>query len=465
VYRAVFARPALFSGVETETGNNMTGFAEHGDERARHVAKQKRSRAAKNLFNTIPIVLVGSMAIGLGLTAPVESASATKRIDKPKVSPTDLGKVVKEALAHAGSHITSHVIASGTIGTASVPSTYRVTAGDTVSGIAGRFGLATASVLALNGLAWKSIIFPGQVLKLTAGGAAAAPVAPTPQASAPSSNAGRYTIVRGDTISAIASKFHVSTASVLSANGLSATSIIYPGQSVAIPGPPATAPRATPPAAAVTPIAITPIVRAVVTTPTATPDRYTILAGDTISSIAGKFGLSIQSILSANGLSWSSIIYTGRTLVIPNVVVVPAGGSTTVALTSEMAANAKTIIKVGKSLGANDYALVIALSAAMQESSLRNLNYGDRDSLGLFQQRPSTGWGTPAQVTDTTYASRLFFGGPSNPNAGITRGLLEIPGWQSMTVTQAAQAVQQSAYPDAYAKWETSARVWLDQLT
>jgi hypothetical protein len=80
----------------------MTGFAEHGDDRARHVAKQKRSRAAKNLFNTIPIVLVGSMAIGLGLTAPVDSASATKRMDKPKVSPTDLGKVVKDALANAG---------------------------------------------------------------------------------------------------------------------------------------------------------------------------------------------------------------------------------------------------------------------------------------------------------------------------------------------------------------------------
>ncbi|MEO6505523.1 MAG: LysM peptidoglycan-binding domain-containing protein [Terrimesophilobacter sp.] len=446
----------------------MTGLVDHEDDLARHVAKQKRSRGAKTLFNTIPIVLVGSMAIGLGFTGPVESASATKRVDKPKVSPTDLGKVLKEALAHAGTHITSHVVADGSISTASVPSTYRVTAGDTVSGIAGRFGLATASVLALNGLAWKSIIFPGQVLKLTAGGASVTVVTTTPQASEPSSNAGRYTIVRGDTISAIAAKFHVSAASVLSANGLSATSIIYPGQTVAIPGQPATAARPTPPAAApapVAPIAVVPIVRTVVTSPTATPDRYTILAGDTISSIAGKFGLSIQSILSANGLSWSSIIYTGRTLLIPSAIVVPAGGPTTVALTSEMAANARTIIAVGKSLRVNDFALVIALSAAMQESSLRNLGYGDRDSLGLFQQRPSTGWGTPAQVTDTTYASRLFFGGPSNPNAGITRGLLEIPGWQSMTVTQAAQAVQQSAYPDAYAKWETSARVWLDQLT
>jgi hypothetical protein len=101
----------------------------------------------------------------------------------------------------------------------------------------------------------------------------------------------------------------------------------------------------------------------------------------------------------------------------------------------------------------------------MQESSLQNLNYGDRDSLGLFQQRPSAGWGTPAQLTTTTYASKLFFGGPSNPNRGITNGLLDIPGWQSMTVTQAAQAVQKSAYPDAYAKWEASAWVWLDLLT
>ena len=264
----------------------MTGFAEHGDDRARHVAKQKRSRAAKNLFNTIPIVLVGSMAIGLGLTAPVESASATKRIDKPKVSPTDLGKVVKEALAHAGSHITSHVVASGTISTASVPSTYRVTAGDTVSGIAGRFGLATASVLALNGLAWKSIIFPGQVLKLTAGGTAAAPVAPAPQASAPSSSPGRYTIVRGDTISAIA-------AEIPRVDGIRAQrerpqrdQHHLPGSDrchsrTAGHGPQGHAARGRRSSGCGGPHRADGRHLAA-----ATPDRYTILAGDTISSIA-----------------------------------------------------------------------------------------------------------------------------------------------------------------------------------
>jgi hypothetical protein len=67
-------------------------------------------------------------------------------------------------------------------------------------------------------------------------------------------------------------------------------------------------------------------------------------------------------------------------------------------------------------------------------------------------------------VLDPAYAARAFYGGANNPNAGRTRGLLDIPGWQGMSVTQAAQAVQISAYPDAYAKWEVSARAWLPQL-
>jgi LysM repeat protein len=192
---------------------------------------------------------------------------------------------------------------------------------------------------------------------------------------------------------------------------------------------------------------------------------YLIRSGDTVTSIAAAFGVSIQAVLDANGVNRSSIIYAGRTLNIPGATTVPAGlGTPVTPLTTEMATNARTIIAVGSSLGVSDYGLVIALAAAMQESSLRNLNYGDLDSLGLFQQRPSTGWGTPAQVTDPVYASRLFFGGPNNPNKGYTRGLLDIPGWQSMSVTRAAQAVQISGHPNAYAKWEASARAWLSQL-
>ena len=341
---------------------------------------------------------------------------------------------------------------------ASVPSLYRVVAGDTVSSIAGKYALATASVLAMNGLGWKSVIFPGQNLRLSTSGGAPLTATP-PQAT----TNGRYTIVAGDTVGKIAAKFGLATKTVLSANGLSNSSIIYPGQTLAIPtvSPAAFTPA---PAAQVTPIAIqaTPPPAATGTTPVTS--SYEIKAGDTISKIATKFGVSIQSILNANNLSWSSIIYTGHTITIPGVAVLTTATSAPTGLTAEMTANATTITRVGKSLGVSDYGLIIALAAAMQESGLRNLNYGDRDSLGLFQQRPSTGWGTPSQLTDTVYASKLFFGGVSNPNKGNTNGLLDIAGWQSKTVTQAAQSVQRSAYPDAYAKWEASAWVWLDLL-
>jgi hypothetical protein len=171
----------------------------------------------------------------------------------------------------------------------------------------------------------------------------------------------------------------------------------------------------------------------------------------------------VDAVLGANGLTRASIIFAGRALVIPGVVSAQ-DGTTVTPLTSGMAANARIIVEVGRSLGVNDRGLVIALAAAMQESSLRNITYGDRDSVGVFQQRPSTGWGSRDALLDVAHASRLFFGGPSNPNRGSTRGLLDIAGWQSMTVAQAAQKVQISAYPNAYAKWEMSAVSWLAQL-
>ena len=105
--------------------------------------------------------------------------------------------------------------------------------------------------------------------------------------------------------------------------------------------------------------------------------------------------------------------------------------------------NAETITATGIAMDVPARGQVVALATALQESGLRNLASGDRDSLGLFQQRPSAGWGTAEQIMQPVYASTKFY-----------QALLQVPGWQSMTVTQAAQAVQQSAYPDAYAKWQ-----------
>ena len=116
------------------------------------------------------------------------------------------------------------------------------------------------------------------------------------------------------------------------------------------------------------------------------------------------------------------------------------------ALSEEQMRNARIINDVGLSMGISEKGRIIAIATAMQESTLRNINYGDRDSLGLFQQRPSQGWGSPAQVTDPQYAATKFY-----------EGLEKVRGWESMPVTVAAQAVQRSAFPDAYAKWEKMA--------
>src|SRR5665213_288297 len=119
---------------------------------------------------------------------------------------------------------------------------------------------------------------------------------------------------------------------------------------------------------------------------------------------------------------------------------VSAGGST-YTLDVEQAANSTTIAAVGKRLGLPDHAVTIALATALQESKLRNLPYGDRDSLGLFQQRPSQGWGTSTEILTPSYSAAAFY-----------RALIRIPSWATLPITVAAQKVQLSAAPSAYAQ-------------
>src|SRR5690606_33719555 len=122
---------------------------------------------------------------------------------------------------------------------------------------------------------------------------------------------------------------------------------------------------------------------------------------------------------------------------------------------AEQLQNASTIMSVGSQLGASSRDLVIALMTAMQESMLRNINYGHLDSLGLFQQRSA--WGSAADRTNPAKATRMFFKGGK---AGQP-GLFDIKGRNKMSLSAAAQAVQRSAFPNAYAKWENEARAIL----
>ncbi len=127
-----------------------------------------------------------------------------------------------------------------------------------------------------------------------------------------------------------------------------------------------------------------------------------------------------------------------------------AGGQATLPLTAARAANAQLITGQALRLHMGIRSAVIAVATAMQESTLENLTYGDRDSLGLFQQRPSAGWGTPAQITNPVYAADAFLHALAGYQAAH-------PGWANQPLYAAAQGVQGSAFPYAYAQWESQA--------
>lgn len=122
-------------------------------------------------------------------------------------------------------------------------------------------------------------------------------------------------------------------------------------------------------------------------------------------------------------------------------------------LTAEQTDNAAVIAAVGRSYGFDAVGVTVALATAIQESSLRNLDYGDRDSVGLFQQRPSQGWGSVEEILDRHYSASRFY-----------EALAGVDGWQNMRVTEAAQAVQRSGFPEAYADHEAEARAWAHAL-
>lgn len=123
-------------------------------------------------------------------------------------------------------------------------------------------------------------------------------------------------------------------------------------------------------------------------------------------------------------------------------------------LTPDQAQNAALIANIAVTRGLPDHAATVAIATAMQESRLTNLDYGDLDSLGLFQQRPSQGWGTAEQVSDMTYATNIFYD-----------HLLQVPDWETIPVEDAAQEVQRSGYPELYATWDAMARAWASGLT
>jgi hypothetical protein len=155
----------------------------------------------------------------------------------------------------------------------------------------------------------------------------------------------------------------------------------------------------------------------------------------------------------------AAVVVVGVNALLRHVDVVAPGcslgsGPDALFLATDQAQNATTISAVAGRLGLPDHAVTVALATALQESKLHNLPYGDRDSVGLFQQRPSQGWGRRDQLLTPAYAAAAFY-----------EHLSAVPGWQALPVTEAAQSVQHSADGSGYAQWEEEARALARALT
>ncbi|TQJ61610.1 LysM repeat protein [Arthrobacter sp. SLBN-83] len=264
----------------------------------------------------LPAVVLSSLA----LAQPAAAQQPARSI------PSSLAAAMKaQAEAKAAGTVIPASVVSTTIPAAfqpaqpTAPAEYTIVRGDTVSAIAGRFGLDTGEILKLNNLQANTIIYPGQKLKLSGSPTPAAP-APAPAAApaAPAPGAGAtYTVKSGDTLGAIAARHNVALSDVFTWNNLSMRSIIYPGQKIKVGGGSAPAPAAPAPAAPAP-------APALANTSAPATGSYTIKAGDTLSAIASRNGVKLSDLLSANKLSMTTIIYPGSKLVIPGASGQPA---------------------------------------------------------------------------------------------------------------------------------------------
>ncbi|WP_306912025.1 LysM peptidoglycan-binding domain-containing protein [Arthrobacter sp. B3I9] len=300
------------------------------------------------------------------------------------------------------------------------PATYTVRSGDTLGGIAARHGVSLASIFAANNMSARTIIYPGQKIKLQAATKPVAKPAPKPIATTPAAKpapskpaatpaAATHTVKPGDTLSAIAALHRVSLASIFAANNMSAGTIIYPGQKIrlaaaAAPAPkpvakPAPKPVAKPAPKPVAKPAPKPVAKPApkpvakpAPKPVAKPastTSYVVKSGDTLSRIAASNGVSLAAVLAANGMNLRTIIYpgqkiilTGKTTAAPAPAPAAPSSSPSVAQLKAMVTATARRMKVDPSL---------ALAFAMQESSFRQNVTSSAGAVGTMQVMPTSG--------------------------------------------------------------------------
>lgn len=437
-----------------------------------------------------PVAVVGSLALTLGV------ADAASAADTHEVQPgeTVTGIAINHGLQTTDvmrwndlSPSAARTLAPGTVlklaagggssaaaassSATSSAKAHTVEPGDTLWSIAQKHDISLDALVTANGFKPSTIIFPGQKVKLT--GSTSAEQADS-TSSRTASNMVRstsslttmtYTVQSGDTLWSIAQKHDVSLEALFEANGFDRSTILYPDQVIRLTT------AHTEPSDKDNSRQVLDEKRDADDADTTTSDdtsgtrTYTVVPGDTLWSIANEHGKTVAFLLEANDLEPGAIIYPGQELKLeipkPETVDHPQRFAF---LDGAQTENGALIIGVGRSIGASDRAIAEALATAMVESSLRNVDHGDRDSLGLFQQRTSTGWGTKAQIMDRERSTKAFFGGVNDPNGSASRGLYDLAGWQDQAFGTPSQRVQVSAHPDRYAQWETQAYRWLTEL-
>jgi N-acetylmuramoyl-L-alanine amidase len=287
----------------------------------------------------LPAVVLSSLAVAEPASADSRSRSVPATLAAAMRAQAQAATPLLSARIPAGS-VSAAIPASLQPAQAAAPAEYTIERGDTISGIAGKFGLDTNAVLSLNNLQANTIIYPGQKIRL--GGDA--PAAET-QPDAPTSTGSSYTVTAGDTLSAIAARHGVRLSEVLGWNGLNMGSIIYPGQKIRLgAGSPAPVPAAPAPAA---PAPAAPAAPA----PATTGGSYTVVAGDTLGAIAARHGVRLSEVLGWNGLNMGSIIYPGQKIRIGSGTPAPSTPAPVVTESTSVApASGSYTIKAGDTL-------------------------------------------------------------------------------------------------------------------
>ncbi|EMY33604.1 peptidoglycan-binding LysM [Arthrobacter crystallopoietes BAB-32] len=329
----------------------MTDQRPFSSSRAQGRTATQSSRALLSAAATaaIPAVVLSSAA----LAAPAQAAELPPRtILQPKLAGPDLplnrGTVIPASEMVAQLPATLRPALQATL------SAHTVKAGDTISGIAAKYGLSTSKVLSLNGLRANSIIYPGQKIKL--GGSPAASGAASVSRTATSAKS--YTVKAGDTLSGIAARHGMGLSKILSLNGLKATSIIYPGQKIKVSGTAAASPS---PA------------RTSTASTVSSAKTYTVKAGDTLSGIAARHGMGLSKILSLNGLQATSIIYPGQKIRVSGTAAAAATAAGPAASVSAVVPVAKTYtVKAGDTLYGIALKHNTTLSKLLQSSGLKS---------------------------------------------------------------------------------------------